>query len=220
MKYSPSWSADSESVGEQVLSGLIRAITAVSQQAQPEIFAHVQPHAHATATLARHFAAYLHHNRSRRSTLKEIEIGAYLHDIGKYFIASSILLKPGALDEEERTMISLHSVYGATIISKLPGITEAIRCVVLHHHERWDGNGYPEGLAGTAIPLASRIVSIVDVYTSLRSKRSYKPTLTKRQAFSILIEMAEHELDPYLVEDFLRLVRDKHTLAGHNRPFV
>jgi putative two-component system response regulator len=136
-----------------------------------------------------------------------------MHDIGKYFIASSILLKPGALDEEERAIVSLHSVYGATVISKLPGVTEAIRYVVLHHHERWDGNGYPEGLAGTAIPLAARIVSIVDVYTSLRAKRSYKPSLTKRQAFDSLIEMAEHELDPYMVEDFLRLVKDKHTLA-------
>jgi HD-GYP domain-containing protein (c-di-GMP phosphodiesterase class II) len=220
MKYSPSWSADRKSVGEQALPGLIRAITTVSKQAHPEIFAHVQPHAHATAKLARHFAAYLHHGRSRRSTLKEIEFGAHMHDIGKYFIASSILLKPGLLDEEERAMVSLHSVYGATIISKLPGVTDAIRCVVLHHHERWDGNGYPEGLVGTAIPLAARIVSIVDVYTSLRAKRSYKPTLTKRQAFSSLIEMAEHELDPYLVEDFLRVVRDKHTLAGHNRTFV
>lgn len=217
MKYSPSWSADSKSVGRQVLSGLIRAISTVSRQAQPEIFAHVQPHAHATATLARHFAASLRLGRSHGPTLKEIEFGAHMHDIGKYFIASSILLKPGALDEEERAMISLHSVYGAITISKLPGVTEAIRCVVLHHHERWDGNGYPEGLAGTAIPLAARIVSIVDVYTSLRAKRSYKPKLTKGQAFSSLIEMAEHELDPYLVEDFLRLVKDKPRLAGHNR---
>jgi HD-GYP domain-containing protein (c-di-GMP phosphodiesterase class II) len=220
MKYSPSWSADRKAVGEHILPGLMRAITTVSQQARPEIFAHVQPHAHATAKLARHFAAYLHHGKGRRSTLKEIEFGAHMHDIGKYFIASSILLKPGLLDEDERAMVSLHSVYGATIISKLPGITEAIRRVVLHHHERWDGNGYPEGLVGTAIPLAARIVSIVDVYTSLRAKRSYKPTLTKRQAFSSLTEMAGHELDPYMVEDFLRLVKDKHTLAGHNRTLI
>ena len=220
MKYSPFWSADNKPAGQRALSGLIRAITTVTHQAKPEIFAHVQPHGHATATLARHFAASLYLGRSRSPTLKEIEFGAHMHDIGKYFIAPSILLKPGVLDEEERAMMSLHSVYGAIIISKLPGVTEAIRCVVLHHHERWDGKGYPEGLAGTAIPLAARIVSIVDVYTSLRARRSYKPTLTKRQAFSSLIEMAGHELDPYLVEDFLRLVRDKHTLAGHIRTFV
>jgi HD-GYP domain-containing protein (c-di-GMP phosphodiesterase class II) len=220
MKYSPSGHADSKTVGQQVLSCLLRAITTVSRQAQPEIFAHVQPHAHATAQLARHVAVYLHHGRGRRSMLQDIEFGARVHDIGKYFISSSILLKPGALDQEERAMMCLHSVYGATVISKLPGITEVIRCVVLHHHERWDGKGYPEGLAERAIPLAARIVSIVDVYTSLRAKRSYKPTLTKRQAFSTLIEMAGHELDPYLVEDFLRLVRDKHSLAGHKRTFV
>ena len=105
MKYSPSRWADSKSVGERGLSGLTRVITTVSRQARPEIVAHVQPHAHATAKLARHFAAYLHHGRSHRSTLKEIEIGAHMHDIGKYFIASSILLKPGALDEEERAMV-------------------------------------------------------------------------------------------------------------------
>jgi HD-GYP domain-containing protein (c-di-GMP phosphodiesterase class II) len=220
MKYSSSWSADSKPVSQQTLSCLIRAITTVSRQAQPEVFAHVQPHAHATAKLARHFAASLNLSRSRGPTLKEIEFGAYMHDIGKYLIASSILLKPGTLDEEERAMISLHSAYGAIIISKLPGVTEAIRRVVLHHHERWDGNGYPEGLAGTAIPLAARIVSIADVYTSLRAKRSYKTTFTKRQAFSSLIEMAEHELDPYMVEDFLMLVKGKDTLAGHNRTFV
>lgn len=213
MKHSPFWNADYKSVGQQALSSLVRAITTVSHQAKPEVFAHVQPHAHATAKLARHFAAYLHYGRGRSATLKEIEFAAHLHDIGKYFIAPSILLKPDVLDEEERAMMCLHSVYGATVISKLPGITEAIRDVVLHHHERWDAKGYPEGLAGTAIPLAARIVSIVDVYTSLRAKRSYKPTLTKRQAFTTLIEMAGHELDPYLVEDFLRLVRDKHTLA-------
>jgi HD-GYP domain-containing protein (c-di-GMP phosphodiesterase class II) len=198
----------------------MRVVTKVSKQAQPEIFAHVQPHAHATAKLARHFAASLRLGWNRAPTLKEIELGAYMHDIGKFFIVSSILLKPGALDEEERATVSLHSVYGATIISKFPGVTETIRRVVLHHHERWDGSGYPEGLSRTSIPLAARIVSIVDVYTSLRAKRSYKPTLTKRQALGSLIEMAGRELDPYMVEDFIRLIRLKRTLAGHNRNFV
>ena len=211
MTYSQTWLAGGNVGGERVLSGLIHV---VSKQAQPEIFAHVQPHAHATAKLSRHFAASLQLGRSRGPTLKEIELGAYLHDIGKFFIASSILLKPGALDEEERATVSLHPVYGATFISGFPRVTEIIRATVLHHHERWDGNGYPEGLAGTSIPLAARIVSIVDVYTSLRARRSYKPTLTKRQAFGTLIEMAGHELDPCMVEDFIRLLRLKHTLAG------
>jgi HD-GYP domain-containing protein (c-di-GMP phosphodiesterase class II) len=220
MKYSPSASVDSKSVDRRALSGLSRVITTVSRQAQPEIFAHVEPHAHATAKLARHFAAFVLRGNSSGLTLKEIEFGAHVHDIGKYFIEASVLLKKGALDQEERAMVSLHSVYGATVISKLPGATEAIRRVVLHHHERWDGHGYPEGLAGTAIPLSARIVSIVDVYTSLRAKRSYKPALTKRQAFAILLEMAGRELDPYMIEDFVGLFSDKHRMAGCQRIFV
>jgi putative two-component system response regulator len=220
MKYSPSAYVDSKAVGWRALSGLTRVIATVSSQAQPEIFAHVAPHAHATAKLVHHFAAFVLHGKSSGLTLKEIEFGAYVHDIGKYFIDASILLKAGALDKEERAMVSLHSVYGATIISKLPGATEDIRRVVLHHHERWDGHGYPEGLAGTTIPLPARIVSIVDVYTSLRAKRSYKPALTRQQAFAILEEMAGQELDPYLVEDFIGLIRDKHGTAHCQRIFI
>jgi HD-GYP domain-containing protein (c-di-GMP phosphodiesterase class II) len=142
-------------------------------------------------------------------TLDELEIGAYLHDIGKYFIAPSVLLKPGEFDDEERAAVSLHSTLGAAVISKLPSMTEAIRLTVLYHHEHWDGGGYPDGLSGTFIPLAARLVSVVDVYTSLRSRRSYKPTLTKPEALSVLTGMAGHELDPCLVEDFVRLVCDR-----------
>ena len=220
MQYSASAYLDSKAVGLRALSGLTRVIATVSQQARPEIFAHVEPHAHATAKLAHHFAAFVLRSSSSGQALREIEFGAYVHDIGKYFIEASVLLKKGALDKEERAMVSLHSVYGATVISKLPGATEAIRRVVLHHHERWDGQGYPEGLAGTAIPLSARIVSIVDVYTSLRAKRSYKPALTKHQSFAILLEMAGQELDPYMVEDFVGLIRDKHKMARCQHIFV
>lgn len=191
------------------LREVTKVIAAVGRNSQPEIFAHVQPHAHATANIARRFSVACGCGRGFNPTLEELEVGAYLHDVGKYFIAASVLLKPGAFDEEERAAVSLHSTFGATVISKLPSMTEAIRLTVLHHHEHWDGSGYPEGLAGTSIPLAARIVSVVDVYTSLRSKRSYKPTLTKQEAFVTLKEMAGRELDPCLVEDFLRLACDK-----------
>lgn len=196
-----------QSVVEIALSNLTRAVTTVSQQSRsPEIFAHVQSHARASATLARHFAEYLFSGKSCTPTLKEIEFAAHMHDLGKYFIASSVLLKAGKLDEEERALVSLHPIYGATILSRFPGTTDAIRYVVLHHHERWDGNGYPEGLTRTAIPLAARIVSLVDVYTSLRSKRPYKESFSQERSLSLLVAMAGHELDPILVEDFLKLI--------------
>jgi HD-GYP domain-containing protein (c-di-GMP phosphodiesterase class II) len=137
-------------------------------------------------------------------TLEELEVGARLHDVGKYLIAPSVLLKAGALDPEERAVVSLHPAFGAAALKRLPNVTEAIRLTVLHHHEHWDGSGYPDGLMGTSIPLLARVVSVVDVYTSLRSRRSYKPTLTKPEALDTLKGMAGRELDPCLVEDFLR----------------
>jgi HD-GYP domain-containing protein (c-di-GMP phosphodiesterase class II) len=186
-----------------------KLIDLVGRKTHPEIFAHVQPHAHATANLARRFAiACGYTGRGNMPSLEELEVAAYLHDVGKYFIAPSVLLKPDALNEEERAAISLHSVLGATALSMLPGITNIICKTVLHHHEHWDGGGYPDALSGSYIPLGARIVAVVDVYTSLRSRRSYKATLTKQEAYDTIAGMAGRELDPRLVEDFLRLVRD------------
>lgn len=191
-----------------LLRAIREAVATVGQKTEPAIFTHVQPHAHATAKLVRYFAATCGFaDGPKGPTINELEFGAHMHDIGKYFIAPSVLLKPGSLDEEERAIISLHSVYGSLIISKLPGITDAIRHVILYHHEHWDGSGYPEGLAGLGIPLEARIVSVIDVYTSLRARRPYKPTQTKWEACETLIEMAGGELDPCLVEDFVRLVK-------------
>jgi HD-GYP domain-containing protein (c-di-GMP phosphodiesterase class II) len=207
MKTNSSLPADAKAVGGLAYRTILRAIAEVGQQTQPRTFAHVQPHAHATARLSRLFAAFCRLNsRSRSPTLDEIEYSAYLHDVGKYFVDPSVLLKPGPLDEEEQAVMRLHSVYGSTIISKLPGSTAIVQRIIFHHHEHWDGTGYPEGLFGTAIPFEARIVSIVDVYTSLRAKRSYKPTLRKVEALRTLTEMAGRELDPYLVEDFVRMV--------------
>jgi HD-GYP domain-containing protein (c-di-GMP phosphodiesterase class II) len=185
-----------------------KAIGMVGRKIHPEIFMHVQPHAHATANLAKRFAlACGCAGKGNMPGLEELEVAAYLHDVGKYFITPSVLLKPDALDEEERATISLHSVLGATALSKFPGITKTIYKTVLHHHEHWNGGGYPDALAGSSIPIAARLVAVVDVYTSLRSRRSYKPTLKKQEAFDTLTGMAGRELDPCLVEDFVRLVR-------------
>lgn len=196
--------ADTISAEVAGLREVTKVISLVGRKTQPEIFAHVQPHAHATANLVCRFAlAYGYVDRGTAPKFEELRVGAYLHDVGKYFIAPSLLLKPGELNEEERAAVSLHSVLGATALSKLPGITETIRQTVLHHHEHWNGGGYPDGLMGNSIPLAARLVAVIDVYTSLRSRRSYKPTLTKQEAFNTLTEMAGRELDPHLVSQFV-----------------
>jgi HD-GYP domain-containing protein (c-di-GMP phosphodiesterase class II) len=187
-----------------IWSDIQHALKAVGRTHEPLIFAHFQPHAHATARLARRFASYLFGDGKGRHWLDEIEFAAYMHDVGKYFISPEILLKPGILDEEERKVMSLHPVYGALAVSKLPAITSIIHGVTLRHHEYWNGMGYPDGIAGQSIPLEARIVAVSDVYMSLRAKRSYKPILSKEDAFSTLKMMAGRELDPSLVEDFLR----------------
>jgi HD-GYP domain-containing protein (c-di-GMP phosphodiesterase class II) len=184
---------------------LLLAASSLGRDEHPRLYRHVHPHGRATAKLARSFAASL--GRAGASTLDEIELGAHLHDFGKYLIAESILLKPGPLTAEERAAVSLHPVYGAYLLARLPAVTEAVRQAVLYHHERWDGKGYPDGLAGLRIPLAARLVAVADVYTSLRARRSYKPTLGRGEAAAVMEGMAGRELDPDLTRDFLRFVR-------------
>lgn len=181
------------------------AFATFRQKVQPEWYAHIHSHGHATARLARCFTATCFRT-VQKATLDEIEFAAHMHDVGKYLIRLEILLKPGPLDEDERAIMALHPIHGTQILSGLPYINTTIAQIVLHHHERWDGTGYPEGLAGNAIPFAARVVAVADVYTSLRARRSYKTALTRSGACAILRTMAGHELDPNLVHDFLRLV--------------
>jgi HD-GYP domain-containing protein (c-di-GMP phosphodiesterase class II) len=189
-----------------VIRALLKAAADLGREERPRVYRHVHPHGHATARLARAFAAAINCAGAGALTLDEVGLGAHLHDIGKYLISESILLKPGPLTDAEREAVSLHPVYGELLLRGLPAVSEAVRLVVLHHHERWDGAGYPEGLMGPRIPLAARIVSVADVYTSLRARRSYKPPLSAREAASVMTGMAGRELDPHLTLDFLDFI--------------
>jgi len=192
--------------GNLDVRSLLRAAASLGRNERPRLYRHVHPHGHATARLARSFAAAIGCAASSGPTLDEIELGAHLHDFGKYLIAESILLKPGPLTDAERDGMSRHPVYGEQLLRGLPAVTEVVRRVVLYHHERWDGGGYPEGLKGTRIPLAARLVSVADVYTSLRARRAYKPMLGRREAAAEMELMAGRELDPDLTRDFLKFV--------------
>ena len=190
-----------------LIQAVLRAASKLGAEEQPELYRHVHPHGHATAKLARAFATAIRRAAGLNNhALDEIELGAHLHDFGKYLISKSILLKPGTLTEDERAVVSLHPVYGAQVLAGVPAITERVLAVVLYHHERWDGTGYPEGLRGERIPFAARLVSIIDVYTSLRSKRTYKPSLTRREAAVTIEEMAGYALDPAMTESFLKFI--------------
>ncbi len=114
--------------------------------------------------------------------LTALSYAALLHDIGKITINDFVLNKPTMLNEVERVMLEKHTVMGHTLISPL-GLDPLIAAVILHHHENYDGTGYPSGLKGEQIPLAARIVKMVDVYDALTSNRPYRiPTVQNRQS--------------------------------------
>ncbi len=140
-----------------------------------------------------------------KEDLEDIERASLLHDIGKIGVPDQILLKPGKLTESERELAEKHPEFGWAILRPIPGFEKA-SLLVLHHHERWDGGGYPAGLTGSEIPLGSRIVSIVDAYDAMISDRAYRSGLPKEEALRRLRKDAGSQFDPELTEFFIRLV--------------
>jgi putative two-component system response regulator len=134
--------------------------------------------------------------------------GAYLHDIGKVGIPDSILLKPGRLDAEEWEVMKTHSIRGVEICRHLKTLDPVIP-IIRYHHERWDGSGYPDGLAGENIPLLARVVQMADIYDALRRERPYKPAFTAAEAIAIIDdEAARGWRDPVLVAVLHRLYHE------------
>jgi len=136
-----------------------------------------------------------------------LKISASLHDIGKIGIPDQILLKPGALDPKEWLIMKSHSQKGEDIIKKL-GVknTPTIANIVRHHHEHYDGQGYPDQLTGEQIPILSRILSVADSYDAITESRSYHPGKTHQRAMQILHREKGTKLDPKLVDLFARLI--------------
>jgi putative nucleotidyltransferase with HDIG domain len=128
-------------------------------------------------------------------------IGALLHDIGKIIVPTEVLNKPGKLTEEEWQIMKRHPVAGLELVADIdfPGDIQAI---IRNHHEKWDGSGYPDGLAGEQIPLAARILCVADVYDALTTTRSYRPGLTHARAAEIM-KSSPGQFDPQLLEMFL-----------------
>jgi len=140
--------------------------------------------------------------------LKALHRGGVLHDVGKIGVPDSILLKPGPLTKEEREVIKSHPVIGERICAPLKSL-RLVLPIIRHHHERWDGSGYPDGLAGAAIPLTARILQAVDLYDAFTTQRPYKPAYPKEQAFAIMREeTARGWWDSPLIEAFIAMVQE------------
>jgi diguanylate cyclase (GGDEF)-like protein/putative nucleotidyltransferase with HDIG domain len=141
------------------------------------------------------------------SEVEAVRLGAMLHDVGKVGIVESILNKNGPLNSEEWETMKRHVEYGAKLLEPLRG-TEKIREMVAHHHEFFDGSGYPKGLTGSQIPMGARIIAIADAYDTITSERSYKKARTPEEAFQELDRCGQAQFDPELVQIFISRLRE------------
>lgn len=137
--------------------------------------------------------------------LRAIEAAALLHDTGKLAVPEYILNKPGPLTPAEFEKMKEHAAVGANILKSID-FPYPVEPIVRHHHENWDGRGYPDGLAGQQIPLGARILSVVDCYDALTSDRPYRPRMTRQQAEHILIDRRGTMYDPWVVDGFLQIL--------------
>jgi response regulator RpfG family c-di-GMP phosphodiesterase len=140
--------------------------------------------------------------------LVDISYGALLHDVGKIGVPDSILLKPGKLSDEDWTIMRQHTLIGHKMISRIKFLKGAAD-VVLYHHERWDGTGYPYGISGEDIPLPARIFSVIDAYDAITSERVYKRAVPINDAKKEIERCAGTQFDPKVVEVFLQVTKEE-----------
>jgi diguanylate cyclase (GGDEF)-like protein/putative nucleotidyltransferase with HDIG domain len=148
--------------------------------------------------------------------VEALKAGALLHDIGKIGVPAYILNKPGKLTEHEFEQMKMHTIIGADMLSNVD-FRYPVVPIVRHHHERWDGRGYPDGLTGEAIPITARILTLVDNYDALRSDRPYKTGMTREEALAYIKQNAGTFFDPKLVEIFLAMADELEVEAASFR---
>ncbi|MBL7170411.1 MAG: HD-GYP domain-containing protein [Candidatus Omnitrophica bacterium] len=141
--------------------------------------------------------------------VKAIQYASFLHDLGKIGINANILQKPGRLTPDEFASIAEHPHMGSDIVEHVSFLKNLVP-IILHHHERYDGNGYPSGLKKKRIPMGARILGVVDAYEAMISDRPYRKALGKTKAMAELKKCSGTQFDPEIVETFLKLLEKKH----------
>ncbi len=150
--------------------------------------------------------------------VEKIRLAAILHDIGKIGVRGAVLNKPGRLTEDERKEIEKHAVLGAKVLNEV-AVMKDIAVLVKHHHEHWNGRGYPDGLKGEDIPLESRIISVADAFDAMTSDRPYRKSLGIKKALEILEFEAGNQFDPEIIEAFLKFFKEGKLNIASNPGF-
>lgn len=198
-------SADNERKAREVLESHISIMEALGRaiaRRDSDTGAHNYRVAWIAARIARQFG-------QQASAMQALIIGSFLHDVGKIGIPDAILLKPGRLTDDEMQIMRTHVDLGGEIVRGIGWLEQAC-LVVLGHHEKWDGSGYPNGQAGDAIPLAARIFAVADVFDALTSQRPYKAAFDFDTAISIIARDTGAHFDPAVVAAFLKIAPAIH----------
>ena len=205
----------------QLQDVIMVAMGALAEARDPETGNHIRRTQHYVKLLATRLRN--HHRFTHFLTPETITLlykTAPLHDIGKVGVPDHILLKPGRLTAEEFEEMKLHTVYGRnalvaaeSVMNEQADFLELAKEIVYSHQEKWDGSGYPEGLAGEAIPISARLMAVADVYDALISLRVYKPALPHDKAVAIICKGKGSHFDPDMVEAFLEVADDFYSVA-------
>lgn len=180
---------------KETLIGVVHCLTAAVDAKDPYTCGHSERVARIAVQLGRHMGC-------PDAFVSEIYLAGLLHDIGKMGIKDSVLQKPGRLTEEEFRHVQEHPVIGDRIIAPVPELAAA-RPGVRNHHERYDGKGYPDGLAGVNIPLLARVLAVADACDAMMSARPYRPALPPEQIDAVMAEGAGQQWDPVVIEHFM-----------------
>lgn len=145
---------------------------------------------------------------------RNLEFAALLHDVGKIAIPKEIINKPGKLNPDEWLLIETHTVEGQKLLNRVGGFMSEVGLIVRSHHERWDGGGYPDGLAGEAIPLEARIIACCDSWNAMRTDRTYRKALPQDEALAELRVNAGLQFDPRIIEALLQILPTTEPVAA------
>lgn len=182
----------------QQLDGIVKGIITTLELKDPYTRGHSERVAEYAQILAKES------NQFNNDELKSFYYACLLHDIGKVNIPDTILTKPGKLTKEEFELIKTHPIVGAKAVEDVEEIADFMD-VILHHHERWDGKGYPIGLKGDTISFSARITAIADAFDAMTSSRSYRSALPLQEAYNRVLEGKGTQFDPQLVELFIKV---------------